>query len=740
VAFWSYAGNLVPGDTNIAADVFVHDRVTGATERASVDSAGAQGNGGSDSPAISADGRYVAFYSWANNLVPGDTNGRPDVFVHDRCTDVSCVGTPTPETITPTFTATPTATPVPPVVVLVHGIDMMHNGDANCGLNVAGSPDGHTGSLEDLINDPTAMSGHQFSTECLKYKTRNGVASGANDLAQLIERIKRERHVDKVDIVAHSMGGLVSRYYIERLNGRGNVRSLTMLGTPNLGSNMAIPVCAFWDQWWFILAGQYDQGACDMVPIVSPLLAYLNILPGSHAGVSYDVLTGWLGLNPLEPLPNDCIVSYASASNALAFNTEPFPASDTQKRVLHMTGNGAIGVGSGFIGCGTNGNGETDDPGVQARVAQLLLQSNGFATGGGGALAAVVATPTATPTAIPAAPAASTLASRSGLIAPTQTIDLPVALPASQATGTFVFRAPADPSASLALALLRPGGTPVATTDGDVTYETGAGFGGLTETRYTVANPATGTWTMRVTGTTVPLTGWPYDLQVLVPDGISVAASTGAGHYDVGQSVALSAEVAVNAAPYAGATVNATITKPDNTTASVALTDAGGGAYTGSFGDTAACGLYQVTMTADGSDSGTPFSRQDSTIAILGVPGNVIMDPCNADSDGDGITDSDEINVYHTNPANADTDGDGYTDKQEIDMGKDPSTYCNIMRADVDGDGAVSILDLAKVAVYFTQPIPPAPARYDQDGDNKISILDLARMAQVFTQHVSACP
>jgi Dockerin type I domain len=62
------------------------------------------------------------------------------------------------------------------------------------------------------------------------------------------------------------------------------------------------------------------------------------------------------------------------------------------------------------------------------------------------------------------------------------------------------------------------------------------------------------------------------------------------------------------------------------------------------------------------------------------------------------------------------------------------------MRADVDGDGAVSILDLAKVAQYFTQAVPPAPARHDQDGDNKISILDLARMAQVFTQHVSACP
>jgi chitinase len=87
-----------------------------------------------------------------------------------------------------------------------------------------------------------------------------------------------------------------------------------------------------------------------------------------------------------------------------------------------------------------------------------------------------------------------------------------------------------------------------------------------------------------------------------------------------------------------------------------------------------------------------------------------------------------------------DTDGDGYVDTQEVALGKDPLTYCAIMRADVDGDGAVSILDLTKVAQYFTQSVPPAPARYDQDGDGKISILDLTHMAQVFTQHVTACP
>ncbi len=86
VAFHSFATNLVPGDTNGVRDIFVHDRQTGTTSRVSVDSAGAQGNAESTFTAISADGRYVAFKSDASNLVASDTNGRADVFVHDRQT------------------------------------------------------------------------------------------------------------------------------------------------------------------------------------------------------------------------------------------------------------------------------------------------------------------------------------------------------------------------------------------------------------------------------------------------------------------------------------------------------------------------------------------------------------------------------------------------------------------------------------------------------------------------------
>jgi Tol biopolymer transport system component len=89
VAFSSGDINLVPDDSNGVRDIFVHDLLTGETTRVSVDSNGNQANGTSSNPSISADGRYVTFTSDASNLVNDDTQGATDVFVHDRVTGIT---------------------------------------------------------------------------------------------------------------------------------------------------------------------------------------------------------------------------------------------------------------------------------------------------------------------------------------------------------------------------------------------------------------------------------------------------------------------------------------------------------------------------------------------------------------------------------------------------------------------------------------------------------------------------
>lgn len=83
IAFWSWSFTTVGGDANGTADVFRYDRTTGTTILASVSSSGAQGNGPSFVPSISADGNRIAFESDATNLAPSDTNVRRDIFVRD---------------------------------------------------------------------------------------------------------------------------------------------------------------------------------------------------------------------------------------------------------------------------------------------------------------------------------------------------------------------------------------------------------------------------------------------------------------------------------------------------------------------------------------------------------------------------------------------------------------------------------------------------------------------------------
>src|SRR5207248_2410963 len=87
VAFESDASNLVPGINTGNSDIYVRDRKTGKTERVSNGPGGVRSNDDSFGPAISDDGRFVAFPSLATNLVPGNhTDAFLDVFVHDRKT------------------------------------------------------------------------------------------------------------------------------------------------------------------------------------------------------------------------------------------------------------------------------------------------------------------------------------------------------------------------------------------------------------------------------------------------------------------------------------------------------------------------------------------------------------------------------------------------------------------------------------------------------------------------------
>ncbi len=160
-----------------------------------------------------------------------------------------------------------------------------------------------------------------------------------------------------------------------------------------------------------------------------------------------------------------------------------------------------------------------------------------------------------------------------------------------------------------------------------------------------------------------------------------------------------------------------------------------------------------ITAVANATilDDSSEFSNCVTIVAGGDTDGDGVLDPAdNCPSTANPTqTNTDSGNTAANRPGtdtlgdacDDDVDGDGYTDAQETALlpAENPLLYCNIMRADVDGDHVVSILDLTLAAARFTQSIPPSPARLNQDSDTVISILDLTRMGNVFTQAVSAC-
>ena len=89
VAFSSYATNIVFGDTNEVEDIFIFDRETGTSQRVSIASDSSQANDEQFTCTLSSNGRFVVFGSYATNLVPNDTNDAVDVYVHDRETGIT---------------------------------------------------------------------------------------------------------------------------------------------------------------------------------------------------------------------------------------------------------------------------------------------------------------------------------------------------------------------------------------------------------------------------------------------------------------------------------------------------------------------------------------------------------------------------------------------------------------------------------------------------------------------------
>lgn len=199
-----------------------------------------------------------------------------------------------------------------------------------------------------------------------------------------------------------------------------------------------------------------------------------------------------------------------------------------------------------------------------------------------------------------------------------------------------------------------------------------------------------------------------------------------------GGQILISANFAVNAIARSSCTGGAII--PPSTTWS-----------TNGFESDLACdpftfpGTEVIWSKEAGANAVTAWSVDPGTCAI-GGPGTPTPTPTDTPTETPVAAPTETPTATPTVDPNLDTDGDGYPDVLEVSLGKDPNTYCAIMRADVNGDHVTNLLDLAAVALQFGQDIPPGNPRYDQNQDAKLNLLDLASQALVFGQDIDACP
>src|SRR5262245_43202792 len=132
VAFQSFATNLIPGEFPGSGGIFVRDRVAGTTERVSVASDGTSANDArSVLPAMSADGRFVAFESYATNLVAIPLVGQPNVYLHDRSTGATILVSAANGTAANSWSHLPSVSPDGRWVAFLSGATNLVPGDTN---------------------------------------------------------------------------------------------------------------------------------------------------------------------------------------------------------------------------------------------------------------------------------------------------------------------------------------------------------------------------------------------------------------------------------------------------------------------------------------------------------------------------------------------------------------------------------------------------------------------------------
>lgn len=526
----------------------------------------------------------------------------------------------------------------------------------------------------------------------------DGVGANAGKIAARVQELKNRWGVDALNIVAHSKGGIDSRHYIENST---DITRLIQIGTPNAGSPLAN----------YIQAGSYMllgpalnivanglAGGPGGYQLTTPYMDIYNAFHGFNPKTEYYSMAGdYRGgglvdnvLNSLLPGPDDTIVPMSSV-HVLPYSAPSSIASfgpDRQAAHTAQTQSGTIF--NAFLPISKMPQGPSPFVSFAQQVA-----------------ADIVATETL-----------------SGTIGAGQVRTHTV--PVDQVgPGAFImFYGAGD----LDLALISPAGVRIDRTTvsriAGASFESNETIDGFKNEAYHFQNLAAGTWTVEITGGTIPnppgaetyfVSAW------LEASTISLTASTRAPNYSVGDAVIIEALLRNGAALLVNANVTANVRQPDDVIVPLTLLDNGTGAdaaandgiYTGILPQAPIAGVYQIGVTARGATPG--FSRS----AFLTVPvaastthfGGAVTDR-GVDTNQNGLFDelAVDVPVVVTHPATYLLMGQlqtatgqllgSFTRRQQLSPGTHSMRLTfdgqTIFRSGIDGPYELSVLRLAE--------------------------------------------
>jgi len=519
---------------------------------------------------------------------------------------------------TPIPSPQPTTAPVKPPLLLVHGIQIGSPTGYNCNQDVGRyNQDGTVNTFSNLsgwLNEDydvwiAHMTTNMFGTPALQ--------ENAACLQQQINEVYQRTGQQKIIMVAHSMGGIISRNALSLMPDKGNkVTKLYTLGSPHAGLNI-IHIAPFLPYRAGAIFCKIQVGGCQMASL--PMVTF-NLFNPKATEIEYTFVAG--DDTPIFPLGgilfftegwNDGFIGSYSALGwpyPLRQELPPNWAKSPKRYLTDETHAAGLG-GHAYMVARSFAEGGGSDGRSQAYHCLMWLEGHegrsSFCRDGQSRANPNRQNPTSL---------SEKTVNIDGQLNSNGSIAHQIQVDTTGHTTFYV----GWTEGNINVTLTQPDGQLIdptrAASDTNIEYSTNAASEFLPAfATYSFNTTQAGTWTLNLQASQVNSTDYTAFVAMETPRVLTAKFDN--DHYNIGDVATLEASLTNNSTGISGANVTAQIERADNQIETITLIDQGNGLYRANYAIPQVPGYLQATVIATGSDNGSPFSRQANTLITI---------------------------------------------------------------------------------------------------------------------------